>query len=273
MQTAIAQTTAISIYGNYFLQRGRVLDFYPASTVFVYCTKVVFVRLEAGSSKVRETLCAKDPAAWFHALAAYGVKGLRMHYRTLNNPKITDRMSVAFVGGGGRWLIETVRPGASDYWEARWKINRRSAKDNRIWEVAYACIAPDQPLASIEREDLPRRSEELEQALRDIAEFAHCQKLERFAQCFERGIECLQADRPLRDVCHLDFVPSGFLPLEARRLLGAAQAAWVFGGMGSWNDLGFKGPTHERYESLSDTLYQLLNSAIVAAANTVYRES
>jgi hypothetical protein len=42
----------------------------------------------------------------------------------------------------------------------------------------------------------------------------------------------------------------------------------VFGGMGSWNDQGFDADTQLRYEALSEKLYQLLNRAIVVAANS-----
>ena len=38
----------------------------------------------------------------------------------------------------------------------------------------------------------------------------------------------------------------------------ACEAAWVFGGMGSWNDLGFQGEDQQTYERLSHRLFQLV---------------
>jgi hypothetical protein len=58
------------------------------------------------------------------------------------------------------------------------------------------------------------------------------------------------------------------MPLEAKQLLASAQAAWVFGGMGSWNDLGFDGNDQQEYTALSDELFLLLNQAIGATVNT-----
>jgi hypothetical protein len=58
------------------------------------------------------------------------------------------------------------------------------------------------------------------------------------------------------------------MPLEAKQLLGAVQAAWVFGGMGSWNDLGFDGDDQQEYDKLSIELFLLLNQAICSAINT-----
>jgi hypothetical protein len=52
------------------------------------------------------------------------------------------------------------------------------------------------------------------------------------------------------------------------QLLGAAETAWVFGGMGSWNDMGFHGETQTHYEEVSEELYKLVNKVIVASANS-----
>jgi hypothetical protein len=44
--------------------------------------------------------------------------------------------------------------------------------------------------------------------------------------------------------------------LEARRLVAAAVRSWVFGGMGSWNDIGFSDPALlSVYNSVSEDLY------------------
>jgi hypothetical protein len=58
------------------------------------------------------------------------------------------------------------------------------------------------------------------------------------------------------------------MPLEAKQLLASAQAAWVFGGMGSWNDLGFDGSDQQEYTALSDELFLLLNQALGVTVNT-----
>jgi hypothetical protein len=47
-------------------------------------------------------------------------------------------------------------------------------------------------------------------------------------------------------------------------MLDAAQSAWVFGGMGSWNDLGFAGAEQKEYERVSKHLYAALTDAICA---------
>lgn len=76
------------------------------------------------------------------------------------------------------------------------------------------------------------------------------------------------ANDPLALVYHKDLVPEGLLSLSARQILAACQAAWVFGGMGSWNDLAFDGQEQSRYRGLSNELFALLNMAICASVNS-----
>jgi hypothetical protein len=55
---------------------------------------------------------------------------------------------------------------------------------------------------------------------------------------------------------------------EARQLLSACERAWVFGGMGSWNDLGFReGDLQRRYDQVTPSLYEAVVGGIAAAVN------
>jgi hypothetical protein len=56
--------------------------------------------------------------------------------------------------------------------------------------------------------------------------------------------------------------------LPSLQPLAAAQAALVFGGLGSWNGVDFDETNRGRYQELSARLHQLLNQAIVVAANS-----
>ena len=41
---------------------------------------------------------------------------------------------------------------------------------------------------------------------------------------------------------------------------------------GSWNDLGFDGSKQKEYESVSESLFSVINEAILTAANSGYRK-
>ena len=66
-----------------------------------------------------------------------------------------------------------------------------------------------------------------------------------------------------------DYIVSANYSIAARQLLLASSSAWVFGGMGSWNDLSFeKEEDNQHYETLSTALYNAINRGILAATNS-----
>jgi hypothetical protein len=103
--------------------------------------------------------------------------------------------------------------------------------------------------------------------LNEIEAFARRLQRNAFAECFAKARLCLSADDPLALTFHKDFAPPGILPHNAAQMLAACQAAWVFGGMGSWNDQIFEGQDGKEYDRLSAALFGLLNESICAAAN------
>jgi len=66
---------------------------------------------------------------------------------------------------------------------------------------------------------------------------------------------------------HTDMLPAPYTP-QSRHLSPAAAQAWVFGGMGSWNDIGFvNGAVQSEYRELSGPLYAATLQALPADAN------
>ena len=273
MQGTIAQIVAITAFGNAFLADAPgayPADFYPTNSTFVFCKEVKFVDLKRDGDKWRESPYADNPDAFFKRLKSEGYKGFRLSYGPPGEKAVTDRMLVGFVGGGGRWLLEAVGPKGSDIWEARWSVGNQNDPGKRIWHVTYGRVASGIPTGNSPQSQLEQLKIRLSGNLKSIAEFSRRQKLDGFTRSFEAGLAQVSADEPLKGVYHTDIAPKGPLPKSAYQLLSAAQAAWVFGGMGSWNDLGFQGRDQETYDKLSEELYELLNTAIVQATNSSY---
>lgn len=265
MQGTIAQMVALTLYGNHFFQTRKAVDFFSNNSTCTFCQSVVF--MERVST---ERLFARTPSAWYEKLCTEGFHGLRLHY-TLDKGPDLDRNLVAFVGGGGRWLIEAVHDSSSsDYWATRWQVGERKP-DNRIWVVTYDRVASRVSSSQKDVSDLSTTIEALGSVLQALVHFSEKQTLTNFARCFSIAIDLLSDPAPLTKVFHSDLSPSGYLSREAQALLAAAQAAWVFGGMGSWNDLGFDGDDQKTYDFLSTQLYTLLNTAIIQATNTSYQ--
>jgi hypothetical protein len=277
MQGTIAQVIALTTYGNAFVVGAPAFDvssFYPTSSIFISCEYVRFVYLRQKGDTWEEVAYADDPPAWFARLKKDGVYAIRLIYgpaegKKLGDKQIADRMLVGFVGGGGRWLIETISPNGSDFWEARWEVGDQNRADSRIWRVTYGRIASNQPTLERQVIDTHELKSRLASSLAAIGNFARMRKFKGFARAFDAGLAQLNAQDPYKSARRSNLVPDQeALPLVAAQLLGAAQAAWVFGGMGSWNDLWVEGDDQSLYEQLSEDLYHLLNDAIAAAANS-----
>jgi hypothetical protein len=276
VQGTIAQVIALTTYGNASitgLLRAAPSAFFPANSTFTFCEYVRFVDLKPAAGGWEESAYADDPAAWFARLKQEGVRGLRMTYAStdaqkLRDRNVSDRMLVGFVGGGGRWLIEALTPRGSDFWEGRWEVGDRERKDQKIWRVSYGRVASKQPTLDRPALEMATLRNQLAANLEALGNFARKHRMDRFARAFDAGMAQLSSQEPSKQVHHSDLAPDNVLPVPAAQLLGAAQAAWVFGGMGSWNDAAFDAEDQGLYERLSEELYQLLNAAIVTAANT-----
>lgn len=269
MQGTIAHAVALVLEGNAALRGVSSTGLDSGHSTMKFCEFVRFVDLASTPTGWSERTVAEDPAAWFGYLKERGFNELRLSHapsRGTNPNGAPDRMLAAFIGGGGRWQIQASRPRGYDSWESRWTVGDRERADRRIWQVTYGRVARNQPPSTDEPIDLQALRDELREVLVRIKAFASKQGLDNFAACFANGLDDLAAPSPIH-AFHTEFANPSLLPVEAIQLLSAAQSAWVFGGMGSWNDLGFDGETQAIYEALSEALYSTVNRAIVAATN------
>jgi hypothetical protein len=268
LQGTIAQAAALAIFGNDILRGYSRENFWPASTVFKFCKAVRFVVLSGEATTPTESPFAEDPMQWIARLRDEGTSSLRLHAVAHDDPRMSDRMSVGFVEGGGRWLIETQQAQASDLWQARWQVVNKDDPDQKIWDAAYYRIDQGRPHIPLQTKSLTALRQDLMTVLSGIEAFAARHKLEHFAGAFRKATGLLSSDHPLAETYHSDLAPTAAMSLEAKQLLGAVQAAWVFGGMGTWNDLGFDGDDQRENDALSGELFLLLNQALCSAINT-----
>ncbi|MCW9706019.1 hypothetical protein [Fodinibius salsisoli] len=163
---------------------------------------------------------------------------------------MSNRMSVAFVGGGGRWLVEAAKAETSDFWEAKWELGDRND--------------PDQPLP-----DVPTLKVWLKQQLQEISAFAYKYEYANFGKCFDRGIKAL-TESPSAAADGYKIFPDTYGSPAHHQLLNACRSAWVFGGMGSWNDVVFADDeVYAEYEELSDALFNLINLGLAVSATQI----
>ena len=262
MTGTLAQLIALTAYGNDYLKNGKLPEnFYPENTAFQFCNKADF-RISV------ENVVAIDPIEWFKYLKNDGCKALRLFYLPSKDQSAKDHQLAAFVGGGGLWLIEAIYNTYSNFWANRWQVTNQNDPDKKIWTVNYALTSHKEK--SINLQINPEKIKvQLQKTLTEIAEFASRQNLKIWKEKFEKAIEALNSQAPNEDFYHKNLIPADNYSLTARQVLFAAGMSWVFGGMGSWNDLGFQEQdTNDMYNKLSEQLYNDIIYAVISATNS-----
>jgi hypothetical protein len=267
-----AQLISLTSYGNAFLQAGEFADdFYPRHSSFRFCNHVDFKILKKSlfSSAPKEVLIAKDPNDWFRLLKKDGCKKIRLYYHGAENQSAGEAHKLAgMVGGGGTWMIETIYRRHSHYWFNRWEVTNKNAPEGKIWSVSYGMIDKAQPTTDTQL-DIRESYSLLDQALAAITDFADRQQLPEWANVFKKARTILSDDLPETADYHQDLLVYKHYSLTARQVLFAAGTAWVFGGMGSWNDQGFNtAEENKSYNEVSAGLYAAINQSILAVANS-----
>jgi len=272
MTGTLSQLIALASYGNAYLQKKEMPEgFGSSNSAFTFCNKVDFRVFERSffSKTPKEDIVGDTPEEWFAYLKQTHCNRLVLYYEgSKDQSQAKDHQLAGFIGGGGTWFIEAIYEKHSNFWAARWEVTDQQAPDNKIWRVNYGMFSGKQAIHNLQF-DKEQVKQELYQTLESIADFATAQNLGSWAGIFERAKAVLDSPAPSGNYYHKDLFPSGIYGQLSQQLLFAAGSAWVFGGMGSWNDLGFESDEdNDRYSSLSAALYSAINTAIIAAVNS-----
>lgn len=267
----LSQLIAMVGYGNQCIAHPNThTSFLQQNSTFQFCNQVFFTaeRKKNFFSASKLTTIADDPIAWFRYLSGRGCQALRLYYEgSSDSIKNEDHYMAGMIGGGGTWVIETIYTQSSDLWYGGWKVTREQASDNRIWSVEYRQIE-DGIIPRNFQLDTQTQRERLSEILIAIAEFANRIDQKNYAQVFCKALKSLKEQSPETDFYHADLLPEHVYSLEERQLLFAACRSWVFGGMGSWNDIVLDDEQLRwEYHHLSKALYTAINQSIIAAIN------
>jgi hypothetical protein len=216
-----------------------------------------------GAAIPPEDVIARSTAEWFAYLRACGIVRLAA-VRFPVAGKLPAHIAVAFAGHGQFGIGASGK--GSGYWGVSWRVKNQAHPQRRIWAVIYSKLDVEPPVGPTP--DLVVSANALERAVRDAVDLARAADLHPWPDWFDRSLGILQGrDAPIP--YHPDILPPAGYGMEARRLLAAAVQAWVFGGMGSWND---STPTDSqlraRYDTVTPSLYDAVTHAIVDAANS-----
>lgn len=270
MNGPLAQLVSLVSYGNETIKTGKADPAYNSNEIFKFCGQVSFKTYKEGILSKKKTINAgNDPVEWFQFLKKDGCRKLRVTYQhSKDQEKYKDFQLAGFVGGGGDWLIETIYEKHSDFWYAHWNFEKAEQHENSLWRVEYEAVARKKKTIGQQLQLEPAK-DELLKALKVIEAFASAEQLNDWAEWFRKALEALQSNNPASFYPIPDMVVEKNYSLTALQLLYGAAQAWVFGGMGSWNDVGFeKAETTEYYHQLTGDLYEAVLKAIVAGINS-----
>lgn len=267
MNHPIAQAVALTCYGNAVLRGLDPPSFFPGNSTCKFCDQIKFVESKLTlSPKGKIATVAETVDDWLKMLRQNGARGIQLKYQ---RPSFINAVKTAIIScpAGKQWQLAVVASSGlqATAWTGHWQVWNQQAPEQRIWRVSYQNIGRTKviPVDAIKLKPI---SETLIALTAELADFASNNNCQNFAKCFSDAHLQLKNGQ-IDDIYHQDLAPAGVLIPEAMTLLAACQKAWVFGGMGSWNDLAFAGREQIRYQDLTQRLFDTLNSAITIATN------
>lgn len=267
MNVSILQMVSIVSYSNAYLNDQLPEISNQGEKISMYCNKVLF-HIPVEGNETQYTTQA--PIDWFLSLKYRGVKQVKLHYKSVPNLNMPERMSAGFVGGAGIWMVETVLDGKSEFWYSKWQVDEHQRKlgSDRIWTVIYKKAPITELLTEVYTVDT--QAEELKLILSQLVSFCSEIKESGWQSIFAGAKTVLDNAKPSVSTYLKDMIVDGVYTPEALALMEAADRSYVFGGMGSWNDVvSFETKEQEStYLALSDKLYASLNKCILAFANS-----
>ena len=255
MNGELAQSIALVAHGNAYLSD---LDAAPPSleagnSVFRYVGSIAF-RLLGGATLT-------GTAAWYEELRRQGVERLSLRVPAVD-PALTvfaNRLQGILVAGradGQEWVAHNT-------------VHDEHAPDRRIWAVLYSPHdATGEP--GLDASSLDAASDELRAAIDAAETLARTtDELVGFGEPLSAARDLLAAGASSRAQRDDDMLPPRGYGLHARQLVAGAKRAWVFGGMGSWNDMRPpQGPRRDAYELITRRLFDSVVGALVCATNS-----
>jgi hypothetical protein len=219
-----------------------------------------------------------QPERWLRAKVMSGGRFELVYFpydATLAEPEMRLRERTG--GSSGGWMLRVRYVDRSELWcpevefTGRWELSPSGRSLRHVgppsWHASYfgTTTSPvDDATKSIESRTL-----ELRAALERTAAFARTHAAaEHWLPVFHDALARLESDDPEGG---LRLPPAAWphaYPLLNRRLFASAQAADVFGGMGSWNDQQYADdPVQAQVGSLGRELWSAYVNAILAAVN------
>jgi hypothetical protein len=263
MNGELAQIICLVAYGNYYLSGGTI-DFSSNST-FQFVSEVKFVQYKSKFHAAGNEV-ARSVEDWFAFLRSQKVSRLWNIEFNWDRKDLAEHIAVSFSGGVPR-AIQADIPKEFELWYPKWSTGGMDKQ--KPWLIEYRGLQfshshgiPVQGLGLVKYKLAAAISKAQEFALQpEVA-------MENFAEVFASALRMLDSSEP-EAAYHPDLLPPGGYSLEAKQVLAGATKAYIFGGMGSWNDMGFvDNDLNEEYEKVTQELFDAVKFSILVSTNS-----
>jgi len=263
MNNKLAQIIALITYGNEYLSSFPYdgLDLFSLHSTFQTVSEVSFYKkktLQDTSKKTR--VVAKDTRTWFSFLKSQGVQYLKLDLLNIQNYLPLHIPSV--FTSGGAWVIQTDK---KTCWQSKWYLKKHRDPECRIWAVGYwEC---DNLPVLMDFPDLDTAYQDLEDSLVEAQSFSKKYRFD-WEKWFAEALVLLKSPSAISPF-YADLLPASYENIKGHQLLAGALKGWVFGGLGSWNDMYIRESSLEReYQLVSNNLYRAVIQSVGAVANS-----
>jgi hypothetical protein len=263
MNGKLAQIITLVAHGNSYLN-GATVDF-SANSTFQYVSAVKFARYKSNQDKQGVEIASSVPD-WFSFLQSIKVTRLWNIAFGWERQDLPEHITISFSGGVPE-AIQADLPNSFELWYPLWKTGGQDKK--KPWLVEYRSLRfPQSSVLPVPKMSMAKNR--LRKAVSQAEKFAKRSDVNasNWAAWFTKSLEMLDSSAPTAPF-YPDMLPASGFNLEARQVLASAVQSYVFGGMGSWNDMGFQKPEiTKEYERVTKELYEAVKFAIVMASNS-----
>lgn len=264
MNGELAALMAVVMHGNAWLANPNSdpPSLERDNTTYRYVRSLTFVEPRQGL--FRRERRYEGTAAWLEAQRDAGVRTLELFSPTSIPGKLPAPIATSFANGVPRGVV-AVGP-TPTLWSSAWNADGTDHPRGEIWRVTMTSVGlgptpTGQPTPVVDARD------SLLGAVHAARDFAAANDLEGWTEWFVKALDVAESLDP-EVPYNPDMAPAGSLVLEERQLLAAAVQSWVFGGMGSWNDIWLSDESQTaRYEKVTEQLYAAVIESLVAVAN------
>lgn len=251
MNGELYQMCRLTAAAKQALFRGEEFKYEPIP----YENKIEFLFLEGIHQCGIFNRTAKDAEKWYKYLAKKGLRDIKLVMPT----EIKDRRVLGFANTSQCSIICYFKNSEVTAFDPKWEFDQK----RKMWNILYTERLLLIPFVKPYGDDNTDAFRELLIEIEDFAERIDCRD---FAGIFQRALNILDGEESTSSKLPLPKIPEKYMPLFC-----AANAADVFGAMGSWNDsppyMAHEKGLDMEYEELSARLLKNIRLAVFYAIN------